>query len=44
LVAVDELYVDFAVTPDPVRPGQKLLTVVRRSASDQLVLGDEVAV
>lgn len=43
LVAVDELYVDFAVTPDPVRPGHRLLTVVRRSASDQLVLGDVVA-
>ena len=43
LVAVDQLYVDFAVTPDPARPGAKLLTVVRRRANDQLVLGDEVA-
>jgi len=43
LVAVDELYVDFAVSPDPARPGRRLLTVVRRVASNQLVLGDTVA-
>jgi hypothetical protein len=43
LVAVDELYVDFAVTPDPARPGAKLLTVVRRCAQEQLVLGASVA-
>jgi len=43
LVAVDELYVDFAVTPDPARPGARLLTVVRRSAQQQLTLGDSLA-
>jgi hypothetical protein len=43
LVAVDEIYVDFAVTPDPARPGAKLLTVVRRRDQQQLVLGDVAA-
>jgi len=43
LVAVDELYVDFAVTPDPARPGARLLTVVRRGAQQQLTLGDSLA-
>jgi hypothetical protein len=43
LVAVDELYVDFAVMPDPARPGAKLLTVVRRRDQQQLVLGDVAA-
>jgi hypothetical protein len=43
LVAVDELYVDFAVTPDPARPGAKLLTVVRRRDQEQLVLGSVAA-
>lgn len=43
LVAVDESYVDFTVTPDPSRPGAKLLTVVRRSAQEQLVLGGDIA-
>jgi hypothetical protein len=43
LVAVDELYVDFAVTPDPARPGAEILTVVRRRLNDQLTLDNTVA-
>jgi len=38
LVAVDDHYVDFSVTPDPRRPGAKLLTVVRRRDTEQLEL------
>ena len=42
LVGVDDFYVDFAVMPDPSRPGRRRLMVTRRRADGQLALAPDV--